>query len=59
MKSKYLKNGGKTIYLETEAEVDMFELILGNGIDGYNDISHFTDKEKEIFHKFNSREEGI
>ena len=55
MKVKYLTNGGKTIYLETEAEVDMFDLIFGNGIDGYEDISHFTDKEQELFHKFNSK----
>ena len=60
MKSKNLKNGGKTIYLETEAEADMFDMIFRNGIN-YEDgeIECWTDKEQEIFYKFNSWEEGI
>jgi len=65
MKSKYLKNGSKTIYLETETEVDMFERIFANGLAGYTDADSFreidswTDKEQEMFHKFNSTKEGI
>tara|TARA_R100001377_G_C3092544_1_gene76401 strand:+ start:139 stop:324 length:186 start_codon:yes stop_codon:yes gene_type:complete len=60
MKSKHLKNGGKTIYLETEAEVDMFDMLFNNGL-GYTDgeVESWTDKEQEMFHKFNSTKEGI
>ena len=61
MKVKYLTNGGKTIYLETEAEVDMFDRIFTNGLAGYTDADSFreieswTDKEQELFDKFNSK----